>query len=284
MSACPTAAEVAGRLGLPRSRRGYRGRCPVCGNDALEVRSVEGHLRAVCFYGCAPDELRRAVGGEHLAAAVAHAARPGPSDAERTAAALVVWNGAVAAHPALTAYCAARSLPGLERSPALRWRPDVRHPEERGLHPAVVGLVVDVLGRPLGVHRTYTRRDGSGKADLRPPKASKGPTEGGAIRLDPAGPELLIGEGIESSAAAGRLLGLPAWAGINAGNIERSLALPPEVRRVVVAADPDPAGLRGADGAARRWAAEWRTVRIIVPDLPGQDFADLHAAQSAEAV
>lgn len=274
-----TAAEIAGRLRLVRSHRGWRGTCPCCASaDALELRTIEGRVRLTCYYGCPWPDLHRAAGGESFAAAAPRAARPGPTDAERTASALPIWNGAVDAHPALTTYCAARGLSGLERSPALRWRPDVRHPEVRGLLPAMVALIEDVDGRAQGVHRTFLRRDGTGKADVLPTKASKGLVAGGAVRLDPAAPELLIAEGIETAAAAGRLLGLPAWSGVSAGNIEHTLALPDLVRRVVIAADPDPVGQRAADGAARRWAGEGRRVRIVTPDQPGEDFADLHAA------
>ena len=107
-------------------------------------------------------------------------------------------------------YLTRRELPGLAASPSLRWRPDVAHPSGGGVrHPAMVALVLDVTGTPIAVHRTYLDRDGR-KADLSPVKASKGTIAGGAIRLDPLAPELVIGEGIETSASAGRLLGLPS--------------------------------------------------------------------------
>jgi putative DNA primase/helicase len=48
---------------------------------------------------------------------------------------------------------------------------------------------------------------------------------------------LVIGEGIETAASAGLLMGTPAWAAISAGNMAKGLVLPPEVRRVVIAAD-----------------------------------------------
>ncbi len=197
---------------------------------------------------------------------------------------MAVWNGAVQAlgTPA-DAYLARRALPGLAASASLRWRPDVAHPAGGGVrHPAMVALVVDVDGAPIAVHRTYLDRDGH-KADLSPVKASKGPIAGGAIRLDPVASELVIGEGIETSASAGRLLGLPAWAAVAAGNLERSLQLPPEVRSVTVAADLDPAGQAAAEGATRRWRAEGRTVRIATPNRCGADFNDLLLESRAHA-
>ena len=118
-------------------------------------------------------------------------------------------------------------------------------------------------------------RDGR-KATVTPVKASLGPIWGGAIRLqDPdPGQSIVIGEGIETSASAGCLMGLPAWAAISAGNLANALVLPPEVRRVVIAADPDDAGRRAARDAWIRWTAEGRKVRIALPDGAG-DFNDL---------
>jgi phage/plasmid primase-like uncharacterized protein len=95
------------------------------------------------------------------------------------------------------------------------------------------------------------------------------PVWGSAVRLDPIADEITIGEGIETTASAGRLLNLPAWAAVSAGNMARGLVLPPEVRRVVIAADGDEPGERAAREAALRWHREGRTVRI------GCDFNDV---------
>ena len=62
---------------------------------------------------------------------------------------------------------------------------------------------------------------------------------------------------------------------LSAGNLAKGLALPKEVRAVVIAADPDPPGEVAAQHAARRWRAEGRTVRIARPDREGADFNDL---------
>jgi hypothetical protein len=145
----------------------------------------------------------------------------------------------------------------------------------------MIALVCDVVGTPIGVHRTFLARDGS-KARAEPAKASLGPVWTGAIRLDPitSGAPLVIGEGIESSASAGRLMGLPAWAAIGAGNLARGVLLPPEVGSVVIAADPDPAGAAAARDAWQRWSDEGRSVRIATPDGLG-DFNDLLLAREA---
>ena len=162
----------------------------------------------------------------------------------------------------------------MARLPDLRFATSCNHPEH-GSHPAMIGLVLDTQGTPLAIHRTYLRADGTGKADVEPAKASLGPIWGGAVRLAPIAPELVIGEGIETSASAGLLIGLPAWAALSAGNLAKGLLLPPEVRAVVIATDPDPPGETAAQQAAARWTAEGRAVRIARPDREGADFNDL---------
>jgi putative DNA primase/helicase len=162
----------------------------------------------------------------------------------------------------------------------LRFRADTTHPCG-GRLPALIALVCDVTGRPIGVHRTYLSRDGR-KAEVVPAKASLGAIWGGAIRLQELSPGhlLVIGEGIETAASAGRLMGLPAWAALSAGNLAKGLLLPSEARVVILAADPDEAGRNAGRDAWLRWTAEGRSVRIALPEGKG-DFNDLLRAREA---
>ena len=281
-----TAADIAGRLGLAKSRRSWRGPCPACDYArAFSLREAKGRMMAFCANGCGHDTLAetlaRAAGADWKPAA------PAANDLDEatrrtraTAEALRIWAGSTTAlHTLADTYLTGRALPRLAASTALRFRGDCHHPEHRGRFPALVALVVDAMARPVAVHRTYLARDGR-KAAMTPPKASKGPVWGGGIRLDPEAPEIVIGEGLESSASAGRLLGLPAWAALSAGNLARGLVLPPSVHAVVVAADADEAGNNAAEAAAARWRAEGRRVRIARPDAAGRDFNDILAARA----
>ena len=219
---------------------------------------------------------------------------PWPDDAKaeqaravhaKQAAAQRLWAGSASCvGTAAARYFANRGIDHAANSAALRFRGDCSHPDG-GRFPAMVALVQDASGQPLAVHRTYLTSDGS-KASVDPVKASLGPVWSGAVRLDPVGPVLTIGEGIETAASAGLLLDLPAWAAMSAGNLARGLLLPPDVREVVIAADPDPAGKAAAADASARWQAEGRKVRVATPDIPGQDFNDmlrLCAQRTAEA-
>jgi putative DNA primase/helicase len=276
-----TAADLAGRLGLEKYPRSWRGTCPAC--DYARVFSVKSgrDLRPVvyCANGCTGDVLQ-----DTLARCYGDAWKPKPTAPEQDAEAkrhksaadaLKIWAGSTpASGTAADIYLTGRALPGLAASVALRFRGDCHHPEARGRYPALIAAVVDVAGNPVAIHRTYLTTAGR-KAAVEPAKASKGPVWRGAIRLDPEAPEIVVGEGLETSASAGRLLDLPAWAAINAGNLARGLVLPPAVRVVVIAADADKAGAGAAEAAAERWRAEGRRVRVARPDKPGMDFNDI---------
>jgi putative DNA primase/helicase len=181
-------------------------------------------------------------------------------------------------------YLARRGLPWLVGHDHVRYRPDAPHPGG-GRLPAMVWLVHDPAGSIAAVHRTYLAPDGT-KAAVEPLKATFGSFAGGAICLHPAAPEMVVGEGLETTASAALLLGLPGWAAVSCGNLGANLALPAGVRRVTIAADPDVPGQRAAAQAAARWRAESRTVLIATPDTPGQDFNDVlqdRAERAAEA-
>jgi phage/plasmid primase-like uncharacterized protein len=280
MTGTLSVGDLASRLNLHRAARGFRGTCPACGyHEAFSLRPGKGDRIGLYCASCGDrdgitDAVRRAVGGDWTAPATKSADAPGARQRNQERA-LSLWNGSVLAPGTIAdTYLTARRLPGLSASVALRFRGDCHHPGG-GTLPGMVAEVVGADGAFLAVHRTFLRPDGSGKADVEPPRASLGSPWGGAVRLDPIAEEVVIGEGIETAASAGRLLRLPAWSAISAGNLAQGLVLPADVRRVVIAADPDPPGERAARTAALRWKNEGRTVQIARPDKPGCDFNDI---------
>lgn len=281
-----TAADLARRLDLTRHRRSWRGRCPAC--DYLGTFSVRAGRDGRALLFCASCRDRDAL-ADAVARATGQERHPEPRDdhdaravrQRKQDAALRLWRGSEpAAGTPADRYLAARGLRGLVASPALRFRGDTWHPEGERL-PALVALVSDPSNNPVAVHRTFLTRDGC-KATVEPVKASLGPIWGGAIRLQPTEPKkpLVIAEGIETAASAGRLMGLPAWAAISAGNLAKGLVLPPEAGRVVISADPDDAGRKAARDAWILWRAEGREVTIALPD-DDRDFNDVLRAREA---
>lgn len=287
----PNAAAVAVRFGLHKIGRSWGGDCPACGyRDAFKVLVGKGARPGLwCANGCPPAALHAAASN---ALGSAWTPPPRPDDASererqktRKAIALELWRrGGSCVGTAAALYLASRGIRHAARSDALRFLADCGHPEGKRL-PAMVALVRDAAGQPVACHRTYLTRDGR-KASADPVRAGLGPVWGGAVRLDPAAPEMVIGEGIETSASAGLLLGLPAWAALSAGNLARGLMLPPEVRAVVIAADHDAQGTGqdAAEAAAARWRGDGRHVRIALPDRPGTDFNDVLLRKPVHAV
>ena len=280
--------DLASRFRLARRSGGYGGDCPACGYaDAFTARKTrEGRTVLHCFNGCARDTLYDAARSA-LGSGWTPPPRPDEDKVrkvrqDRQDAAQRLWRRSAPCHGTLAnTYLVRRGIGHVATSSAVRFQPDCPHPGG-ARYPALVAAVLDGAGAFRGVHRTYLAPDGR-KATLDPPRASLGHLWGAAVHLDPCGPALVVGEGIESSASAGLVLGLPAWAALSAGNL-CALVLPPAVRRVVVAVDHDAAGQRHADAAALRWRGEGRTVQLAMPDRPGQDFNDLVQARAAAEV
>jgi phage/plasmid primase-like uncharacterized protein len=273
------AAEIARRFNLRRSGRDWSGACPACGYPRA-FKLSEGRSGPIWWCGSCTDRDRLAeiILGHRPAAEPRAPAAPDRSD--RTDAARRLWDAArPIAGTIADRYLRARglSLPP-DPAPALRFLSDARHPSGARL-PVLIASVRDAAGNVVAVHRTYLAEPGRKVAGLEP-RATLGPTRGGACRLWPVAPELAIGEGLESCIAAGALLDLPAWSALSAGNLADTLQLPPEVRSVVIAADNDAPGLAAAKAAAARWKREGRVVRIAVPDRAGADFADVLAERA----
>ena len=285
-----TAADIARRLGLRRYSRSWRGRCPACDYPStFSVRACRDGRTMLFCSSCQDrdalaDAVLRATGQQHQSEVrddLETAARQRKQDA---ALRLLAWIGIRHRH-------ASRCLSHTPRSgwfgriarapvPCRLSAPGEREasgPDRAGLRHG---------GTPLAVHRTFLTRDGR-KATVEPAKASLGPVWGGAIHLSEliggTCTPLVVGEGIETAASAGHLMGLPAWAAISAGNMAKGLVLPPEARRVVIAADPDKSGRVAARAAWLRWHAEGRAVQIATPDGAG-DFNDLLCAREAGSV
>ena len=155
----------------------------------------------------------------------------------------------------------------------LRFHPGLRHRNAPGRFPALVSGVQDVAGRFMGIQRTYL--DGARKAAVDPVRASLGSLAGGGVRLgETVAGRVLVGEGIESTAAAMRVLDVPAALATLGTSGLRAVVLPASVRRVVIAADRDVEGEAAAAELAMRLRGEGRRVEVWMPDPRVCDFND----------
>ena len=192
-------------------------------------------------------------------------------------AARQIWNATLPIVGTLAAaYLDARGVGYVASAGALRFHPQLSHQNAVERFPALVAGVQGVDGQFMGIQRTYL--DGARKAAVEPARASLGSLAGGAVRLAQVTDDnLLVAEGIETTAAAVKVIDWPggAWSTLSTSGL-RAVVLPAEVRRVVIAADRDRkgAGQREAAALARRLKAEGRQVYIWLPDTIGHDFCD----------
>lgn len=275
-----TPAEIAARLALRKAANGWVGACPACGYPTgLRLNSKAG--KAMWWCASCQDQpaltaaIAQAMGGD-MPAPSATPAAPKATEASRTDKALALWSRVLPWVGTAVAHYLAHRHPGvnLPAIPDIGYLPDAKHPAGSRL-PCMVALLRDGAGNPKAVHRTFLAPGGIGKAAVEPQRMTLGEVRGGAVRIYPAAPKLVVAEGIETALSAAVLLRLPAWSAISAGNMAETLALPPEVREVVIAADHDAPGLRAAAKAAARWKAEGRRVQIAKPDREGADFNDV---------
>ncbi len=134
--------------------------------------------------------------------------------------------------------------------------------------PAVVGLVRSVTGAPKAIQSTFLAPDGRSRTG----RATFGGLTGGAVRLAPPGPVLAVAEGLETAASFAELEGLATWATLGTANLE-AFTPPACVRRLIIAADGDAAGLKSARALAER--ARRRCDVTISPAPVGADWNDV---------
>lgn len=162
---------------------------------------------------------------------------------------------------------------------------DVRfHRNLRGF-PAIVSKVTDALtGRPITLHATLLRPDGSSKADVSPNKLFMPgyAKAGGCIRLvddEDVEQGLGLAEGLETALSIMAAGWRPVWATCDAGNLAAFPVLS-GITSLTVFADNDKSGTgqRAAEQVAQRWRAAGREARIVLPPQIGADWNDEVAA------
>ncbi len=239
-------------------------------------REVLDHLRALNLIDAANAPLS-------VAAAEARAA-PGPATRlERRDAALRLWEAgrAIAGTPS-ERYWRGRGLVGpLPGAEALRHNGQTPvSAYRRGGHarPALLAAIQTADGSLTAIEVTYLTAQGARAADLRLVRKTIGPAPGGcAIRLDPVGEDLLVGEGVFTTRSASEWFGLPGWALGSTRNL-RIWRPPAGVRSVLIAAD------RGADGevSAERLRAglvhDGVTATVALPPPPYGDWNEWSVA------
>jgi putative DNA primase/helicase len=163
---------------------------------------------------------------------------------------------------------------GIKSSPNVVFHDALEYWHEKkmiGKFPAMIGIVRDVSGKGVAIHRTYLKQ--GGKADVEAPRkmsGTVGPIHGGAIRLYPAKDVLGVAEGIETACSAHDIFDVPVWSCINTTLLE-SFMPPPGVKKLIVFADNDAnyAGQRSAYILANKQALRGVNVEVRIPQEIG---------------
>lgn len=277
----PSAETVFSSLGGSRTARGFLCRCPVPShgqgrgdrNPSLFVTDGARRLMTTCFAGCSWQDIRAALESRDLTRAAEPVPREPVPPATTTADALALWREGLPVQNTLAArYAAARGLPS--PPPSLRFLPDAPFSKTR-LMPALIAGLQDVERRIVAVQITFLHGHRPEKAPVKRPRRIIGPARGAALRLAAPAETLGLAEGYENGHAAMLMHGIPTWCSLGAERMAM-VRLPPQVRRLVVFADPDAPGLRAAE--ATRAAHSSLDVEIRPP--PGsQDYADHYRAR-----
>lgn len=194
-----------------------------------------------------------------------------------------IWDESLPAHGTLVEkYLSARGVGDIMIPVTLRYHPRLWCDEVSGPLPAMVGAVTDARNQVVGVHRTWLRTDGSGKANLRSAKKMYGVCFGYHLRLGlPAMGTLAVAEGIETSLSIMKSMqGLGVWSAMSINNL--CAPVPRTVTELILCADGDNKDPRAAEAiiqaAARKHAMPGRIVRIARPKS-GCDFNDMIMGQ-----
>lgn len=154
-------------------------------------------------------------------------------------------------------YLQSRGLWPMPPMHKLRAHPSVDYWEEGervGHHPALIGAVRDVGGQVVTAHVTYLEQHGAKISHHDPRKILSGMQgrAGCAVRLMRVDGEILgIAEGIETALSAAMLHGVPVWAALNTSILQK-FDPPAEVKRLVIFADRDIAGMDAASKLMQR--------------------------------
>lgn len=164
--------------------------------------------------------------------------------------------------------------------PNCYWRPEGDGPTETW--PAMIAAVTDLNGKITGAHRTWLTRDGSGKAPVDPPRKAMGDLLGHAVRFGEAQDVIAAGEGIETILSLRQALPMmPMVSALSAGHLA-AILFPPQLRRLYIVRDNDPAGDSARDSLVDR-SIEAGIEAITLSPILG-DFNDDLAARGLDAL
>jgi hypothetical protein len=293
--------------------REWVGPCPICqdGDDRFAINIAKGVWNCRrCDQGGDIIDLVEALDGcstadaIRLLAGVANGPRrpfvgaldgPGPSlppddDEARQRAALRVWGEAKPIWGTLAELYLVRTrrlrLDGLDMDDALRFHPNAPFGGNGERHPCLIALARGITdNEPRAIYRTALTEHAQKIA-----RKMLGPTKGTAVKLtadEHITDALCVGEGLEICIAAANFGYAPIWS-LGSALAVRRLPVLDAVQTLTVITDndaPDQKGHRAGQDAAFvtivRWRWAGRDAHKVMPEIEGQDLADLIGGEDA---
>jgi hypothetical protein len=291
-----TAADIATALAGRHAQRLADGawltRCPVVGHGkgrsdlrpSLQISDGDKGLLVHCFGACDPRdvlaELRRRglLDDEHRGRRKEETiAERSEDDLVRISRAREVWNAARDPRGTLAETYLQQhrklGLPDALCSTVLRFHPRCPWRDESTgtteFVPALIAAFRSIDDDAItAVHRIRLNQDGSKHG-----RRMLGIVHNAAIKLDPIGDKLCVGEGLETC-MAGRQLGFtPAWALGSTGGIS-FFSVIDGVQELMIFGEAGKASAEAIKLAGRRWTRARRRVRIVAPNF-AKDLNDI---------
>lgn len=199
------------------------------------------------------------------------------TNAERIAQARTIWNlGRPVARTLAETHCRRRGilgeLPGADTLRFVYETPVSVYQNKSRTLPALVAAIRAENGDLVAIEITYLMPNGLRADHLRVPRKTVGSPECPcAVRLDPVGPDLCVGEGLFTSLSARDHFGWPTWALLSTSNL-RHWRPPLGVRRLLIAGDRGKDGERSARKLYDRAIDLGLQASLRLPPLPSNDF------------
>ena len=288
------------RVGVPQNYlRNRHGPCPMCdGTDRYRWDDRDGTGSYYCSKCGSGDGfmLAEKVTGKNfwelikmvettIGTAPMPVLPPPDDDAKSRARMRVVWENARAPERGgVVARYLERRVGRFWPSKAIREADGLRFGDDP-MHPAMVAKIVTPDDQAANLHVTLLTEQGE-KAPIEPNKRfMKGPLPAGsAIRLWPAAETMGVAEGIETAMAAAQMYRMPVWSVLNA-NMMRKWIAPEIAKKVFIFGDNDESftGQAAAYDLAATLMRDDRelSVEVLIPELVGQDWADVLSLQGA---
>lgn len=266
--------------------------CPICGGrDRFRFDDKDGRGTFYCSH-CGPGDgfalLGMIKGWVFKEAAaeverIAGSIKPGipqrqQTDADKLEACKRIWQESkpVTQGDPVSLYLQHRSIEVVPT--CIRFHPELTYRHDDGSvtrHPAMLARVQAADGSGVAIHRTYLTTDGQ-KAEVPTVKKILGSLpSSSAVRLSEPGSTIGIAEGIETALCAAARFGIPVWAAISAGGLERWTP-PAGTENVVICGDNDVSytGQAAAFALAKRLTASGIKADVQIPEAPGNDWND----------